>query len=658
MAAAGASSSNPFPFPPRRPPDDTLFYAIYPLPLPTGLPPAALLASLQSLHLALLSHLAPFLSSHLFHRDPFTLSLPADPSSACSLCSSPPAIPHLHGALRFGDSLPDEWLAVALLFALTRAFPDTAARAWDSDGDFLLIEAAFALPRWLDPDTAPNRVFIFRGELHILPPSLFPSTPSLAAALRAVHDPSVPTRAPDAVQAAIQRRISGNLPEMAAENLHTARVVVPAPVAKLLKEEPCLVARAVEGFYDRDVDTMKHAARMSTFLKGPAGDGVEMVRTSVRLTRAMYAQLMQQSFQAPRGYPMPRREEGPDRWVEAELGMKIACGFEMMYQERRHEVEEGKGSTWEVYRKSLEATGCFEGLLPGSKEYKRVMEDAMQYYKTSSLFSRTREILSTPVHRIDEILAMPYSAEDFQGINLPPSDDDSWLRNGEDELNAELHERQKEIEEYEALKKHTKGQKQNDSSSSSSQPNEFNLGEITESMQDFVRKMSSFEGAEVPSNREEMESVDLDVNQFFKAMESVLGKVSQEKAGNDAETDRKSSSSDMDFDDSDYENDSAEDAGDKDMDDSFMESYSDALNQELSNTSIKETFSRAPHHTNDQGPSNAADSDGEMAPVDVDLNLVESFLNSYSSQQGLPGPASNLLGLMGVKVPPPDGKKL
>jgi hypothetical protein len=96
---------------------------------------------------------------------------------------------------------------------------------------------------------------------------------------------------------------------------------------------------------------------------------------------------------------------------------------------------------------------------------------------------------------------MPYSAEDFQGINLPPSDDDSWLCNGEDELNAELHERQKEMEEYEALKKHTKSQKQNVSSSSSSQPSDFNLGEITESMQEFVRKMSSFEGAEVPSNR-------------------------------------------------------------------------------------------------------------------------------------------------------------
>lgn len=388
--ASTSSASNPFPFPSRRAPDDTLFYAVYPLPLPTKLPAPALLASLQSLHLSLLSHLGPFLSSHLFHRDPFTLSLPADPTAPCALCASPP-VPHLHGALRFSDSLPDEWLAVSLLFALTRAFPDIAARAWDSDGEFLLIEAAFALPRWLEPESAPNRVFIFRGEVHILPPSLFPETPSLEAALAAVYDDAVDTRAPDAVQAAIQRRIAG-LPERAGENLHTARVIVPAPVAKVLKEEPCLIARAVEAFYDRDIDTMKHAARMDKFLKGPSGEGVEMVRTTVRMTRAMYAQLVQQNFQAPRGYPMPRREEGPEKWMEAELGMKIACGFEMMYQERVRQGEEGKGSTWEVYRKSLEATGCFEGLLPGSKEYNRVMENAMQYYKSSTSYSRTRYI--------------------------------------------------------------------------------------------------------------------------------------------------------------------------------------------------------------------------------------------------------------------------
>ncbi|KAJ1268675.1 hypothetical protein BS78_07G152800 [Paspalum vaginatum] len=651
-----ATASNPFPFPSRRPPDDTLFYAVYPLPLPTNLPAPALLASLQSLHLSLLSHLAPFLSSHLFHRDPFTLSLPADPAAPCALCASPPAAPHLHGALRFGDSVPDEWLAVSLLFALTRAFPSVAARAWDSDGEFLLIEAAFALPRWLDPESAPNRVFIFRGELHILPPSLFPDTPPLGAALAAVYDDSVDTRASDAVQAAIQRRIAG-LPEGAAENLHTARVIVPAPVARVLKEEPCLIARAVEGFYDRDIDSMKHAARMEKFLEGPGGEGVEMVRTTVRMTRAMYAQLVQQNFQAPRGYPMPRREEGPEKWMEAELGMKIACGFEMMYQERARHGEEGKGSTWEVYRKSLEASGCFDGLLPGSKEHKRVLEDAMQYYKSSTLYSRTREILSEPVRRIDEILSMPYSADEFKGTDLPPSDDDSWLYGGEDELNAELRERQKELEEYEAVKKHRKSQKQSVSSSSKSQGDEFKLGEITESMQEFVCKMSSFEGAEIPANRKDMESVDLDVNQFFKAMESVLGGGSQEQAGSDDGFDRRSSSSEMDFDDSDEDNDFAEESSNKDVDDSFMESYSDALNKELSSTTLEKSFARAPRpETNNKDSSDAAATAAEMTPVDVDLNLVESILNSYSSQQGLPGPASNLLGLMGVKMPP-DGKK-
>lgn len=43
-----------------------------------------------------------------------------------------------------------------------------------------------------------------------------------------------------------------------------------------------------------------------------------------------------------------------------------------------------------------------------------------------------------------------------------------------------------------------------------------------------------------------MESVDLDVNQFFKAMESVLGR-SKDEPGNEAGFDGKSSSSDIDL---------------------------------------------------------------------------------------------------------------
>lgn len=159
---------------------------------------------------------------------------------------------------------------------------------------------------------------------------------------------------------------------------------VPVSVAQVLKHAPSLISLAVEGFYDRDIDSMKHAAKMERFLKG-GKEEQEMVTVAVKMSRAMYAQLMQQKFQAPKCYPMPNKAD-----VEAELGMKIACGFEMMYQEKKKEGEEGKGSGWKKYKESLEKNGYFKGLIPGSKEYKRLMENAEEYYRNSSLFSKTR----------------------------------------------------------------------------------------------------------------------------------------------------------------------------------------------------------------------------------------------------------------------------
>lgn len=58
-----------------------------------------------------------------------------------------------------------------------------------------------------------------------------------------------------------------------------------------------------------------------------------------------------------------------------------------------------------------------------------------------------------------------------------------------------------------------------------------------------------------------------------------------------------------------------------------------------------------------QGTSSCNDHmDEELTPVDVDFNLVKNFLDSYSSQEGLSGPASNLLGLMGLRLPDDVGK--
>jgi hypothetical protein len=85
-----------------------------------------------------------------------------------------------------------------------------AAQVWDNDGQFLLIEAALALPRWLKPETAANRVWLRRGRLHVLP------LPSAAA-------PDLPA-APSAAQAlAVLRQ------ERCAPAAHTASTTAPCP---------------------------------------------------------------------------------------------------------------------------------------------------------------------------------------------------------------------------------------------------------------------------------------------------------------------------------------------------------------------------------------------------------------------------------------------
>ncbi len=54
--------------------------------------------------------------------------------------------------------MEDEWLVVYLLRELSRKFADLWIKLVDTDGEFLLIEAAKVLPRWLNPEVADNRV--------------------------------------------------------------------------------------------------------------------------------------------------------------------------------------------------------------------------------------------------------------------------------------------------------------------------------------------------------------------------------------------------------------------------------------------------------------------------------------------------------------------
>ena len=78
--------------------------------------------------------------------------------------------------------------------------PGLAVRIWDNDGEFLLIEAALHLPKWLKSEAPGDRVWVYEGCMHVPPlptraiPDL-PAQPTTSQALQMLQSPSVPTLA-------------------------------------------------------------------------------------------------------------------------------------------------------------------------------------------------------------------------------------------------------------------------------------------------------------------------------------------------------------------------------------------------------------------------------------------------------------------------------
>jgi len=100
-------------------------------------------------------------------------------------------------------------------------------------------------------------------------------------------------------------------------------------------------------------------------------------------------------------------------------------------------------------------------------------------------------------------------------------------------------------------------------------------------------------------------------------------------------------------------------SSDEDDDSHEIEELSRQMEAELRPTGILNVNSRETTQKStavkDKGKQRAEveDSDDE-GPIDV--NLVKNLLESLQSQAGMPGPASNLLGAMGMKMPPDNRK--
>ncbi|XP_067408833.1 protein ecdysoneless homolog [Emydura macquarii macquarii] len=580
---------------------------------------------------------APILVSYIWQYQPFNLTYkPAKGDT--------PA--HIGGVTKFGDNIEDEWFIVYLIQQITKKFPELAARVDDNDGEFLLIEAADFLPKWLKPENSANRVFFHQGELCIIPqpktpgeePWLPATSPTILQALMLLSAHPEEFLATKSIRAAVYKRISG-YPEKVQASLHRAHCYLPADIVMVLKHRPALVAAAVQAFYLRDPIDLQVCRPFRIFSPD------RRVMTSVTFTKCLYAQLMQQKFVPDRcsGYTLP--SPAHHQYKAQELGMKLAHGFEILCSKCDTVSPDSKRQVlntplWAGFLNSLKKNSYFKGELEGSAKYLEQLHMAENYFQQSVIKPENSVAMSPGEEILTLLQTLPLNVDELEkeAAGLPPEDDDSWLEISPDALDQILSE--------------VPGRNEEDQ--------KYDLAGVTESMKAFISKVSTHEGAETPWSPAET-CVTFDVDSFTNALDKILGADSEELDSDDLDEEEQ-----FEFLDSDEDLDSeAHGQQEKELPNEMMgslRSYMDEMDSELTHTNVGKSFitqrkmasSAKEPLSRDADCALEDDSDAiytDLTPVDVDLNLVTNLLESYSAQAGLAGPASNILQSMGVHLP-------
>ncbi|GAA5949376.1 hypothetical protein JCM21900_005628 [Sporobolomyces salmonicolor] len=435
--------------PPQQSNTDTCTYQID-FPPPSDSPSA-----LTDLCAQILAFVSSSASTYIWHKQPFSLGL-----SPLSFTASASQQQHqwLQGKTDVTDAVDDEWFIVWLLRQVTNKWNDAVVAVEDDDGEFLLIEAAEVLPNWVTPQNAANRLWIYRGHLHLVPlehksalpfqdasmnPSFDPDEEGFidrTTAIALVRDDEIDTLAPKEVEAAVWARIDG-YPGKIKEHHHRTLAYLPTDVALALSDSPGLIAEAVGAFYEREPGTLKACNTMSRFPPAPplssasssssadsappesmtdsASSLPDTVFVPTLLTRPLYSQLVLQRFYPPK----PFEKVG---WMEAKLGkederrrsvgMKIACGFEMLYKLTSSQVRLSTSDDslafalsnpqYRASLKQLEEKGFFEGEVEGSEKWKEKERAAREGWAKA----KTDRPTPSFAQRVDEAAARARSS--------------------------------------------------------------------------------------------------------------------------------------------------------------------------------------------------------------------------------------------------------
>ncbi|XP_066587437.1 protein ecdysoneless homolog isoform X2 [Prorops nasuta] len=317
----------------------------------------------------------------------------------------------------------------------------------DSDGEFLLIEAANALPPWATPENCQDNVFIHNGTIHIVREK----EGSFSSKLCDIYENTQRTRLSDKVQAILLKRIM-TYPEELKKRKHKARAFLPEKAASILRQEPGLVASAIRTIYHSDPFERRVCRAMRYF------PPEQRTMFNVKMTKCLYAMATHCRYTGdPRtGWNLPPANS--TKYAAHLLGVKIACGLEMLVaraNENRRQRKDKLDSISQTskfneralnaYLGRLETNGYFKDLLPGSQEHAKLVINAKDYFLNHlCIHNPVVESNKSDAERVleawENIQTNDIEMHEQDESALSPADSSSWLNINPDQLETLLNQ--------------------------------------------------------------------------------------------------------------------------------------------------------------------------------------------------------------------------
>jgi len=573
-----------------------------------------------------------------------------------------------HGICDFGDNIDDEWFIVYLLNSLTLKYPKKiVAQIDDSDGEFLLIHSSNFLPSWAQSagdNCMKNRVFLYNGNLHMIPPASKPSEitylPAAGSienslhAVKCVFDFPKQTLALPTIQECISKKLKSFETDFNRACFHRTTCIIPAKLAWLLNHNQSLISAAINRFCEKDPEDFKMCRFLHHFKPN------DLVSYRIQFTKHLYGKLKYADYKPDKRHNWPAGEtlmaqnlgttikfesysDSAPVKVDSKklsslvrerslLGFKLTCAFEILL----NSILNSKNSkSFEDYLERLKKLGYFKNYMESSQKYNELMEKAKESFllheeindslKTKITESNTSKSQKTQPHQSSANKTDNYAKllESIYLDNQPNEDCFSKLKieldqkqeTEKDDSDDWLCVEAPQLDDY--LEMYSRG----DVSST------YDFSMISNAFKRFLEvpkaKKDLLEGVDYKSIDKKTENseqlVDFDVELIEKNLHDLLKKKDKASA---------------EFDDEDDENDSFYEIDDellKENEQNNFKNYMGSMDEELKD--IK-NMSRLETKENEE--------------LDLDLNLVSNALESYSSQLGYTGPVSNILKSLGL----------